>query len=40
MNDLDKQLLNIESSGFEKVNYQEFKSDLQKMLPEKYPWEN
>ncbi len=32
MTDLDKKLLNIESSGFEKVDYQEFKSDLQKMI--------
>jgi len=32
MSELDKQLLNIEASGFDEINYKDFNSDLQKMI--------
>ena len=32
MTDLDKRLLQVENSGFEKIDYQNFKGDLQKMI--------
>ena len=32
MSELDKQLLNIEASGFDEVNYQDFNSDLKNMI--------
>jgi len=32
MNKLDQRLLQIEKTGFEKVDYQNFKDDLQKMI--------
>jgi len=32
MNKLDQQLIKIERSGFEKVDYQNFKNDLQSMI--------
>ena len=32
MSELDRQLLKIENTGFEQVDYQEFKADLQKMI--------
>jgi len=32
MSELDNQLLNIEASGFDEINYKDFNSDLQKMI--------
>ena len=32
MNELDQRLLQIEKTGFEKVDYQNFKDDLQNMI--------